>query len=956
MKKIQLLIAVLTLMLISQLTYGQGQSQKFKMEGINPETIELPMTLTESKEILPFGEKNAKIYGLSVSAGIALNTEQSVVRIILVDKNYKEYLVYETYPLLEPASEFSVEEICEETAVLNGVKAHAVRIEITDATVKLESISYTTAIISGTNSEKLKKEKKQGQNEEKINRINKNLLERGMSWVAGPTEVSELTYEERKQLYGQSTFPAGFEYYAGGVISTSTAGGRDQLKSATASSPYVEDWDWRNRHGKNWISPVTNQGSCGSCWAFAATGATEAMVNVFFNQQLNLDLSEQDVLSCSGGGSCGGGYPSTALYYLANSGVVDEGTFPYNGTDQPCSNKGNNPVDKIKIGGRIDFGLSAYPKTEDDLKRMLIQMGPVSGGLYDWTHAMVLAGYKVIKAGDKFFYRDLNLTRSWKTVAEGDPLIGKTVWIFKNSWGSSFGDAGYVYVETPIKNIEWTHAIKTPITSIVKNYQVICEDRDGDGYFWWGLGPKPATCATCPATPDGNDADPTLGPLDQYGNCTVLGGIPTANFSASKTAITKGETVTFTDLSTNTPTSWSWSFAGGTPLTSTLQNPAVTYSTAGTYKVVLTATNSAGSNSKTVENYIQVNEPVLAPVAEFEAVKTIVVTGEQVQFNDLSQNEPTQWEWSFPGGTPAVSTAKNPFVTYNASGEYDVTLTVSKPGTLSSKKVKLKYIVTIENKPADYCVPVAISSSPDFISSVVIGNVLISTSTGNGYSLSGNLVRMAPGKTYAVTLTPKISTNRNFWKIWIDFNGDYDFSDAGETVLTVSNKKGAAKTSFTVPQYATGITRMRIAMRNQVLPAECDDNYKGEVEDYPVSFEMAASSGKETAVITASVDTDSQDINESEEMVATAVETVAFGISDGFKCYPNPVSQLLNVQLDMVKPGDFYAIFNINGGKVVSGQIISTLTTIDFRGYSPGIYLLKVVNGENVFNERIIRK
>ena len=380
------------------------------------------------------------------------------------------------------------------------------------------------------------------------------------------------------------------------------------------------------------------------------------------------------------------------------------------------------------------------------------------------------------------------------------------------------------------------------------------------------------------------------------------------------------------------------------------------YNTAGTYKVVLTATNSAGSNIKTVENYIQVNEPVLAPVAEFEAAKTTVVAGEQVQFNDLSQNDPTQWEWSFPGGTPAISNAKNPVVTYTASGEYDVTLTVSKPGTVSSKKVKLKYIVTIENTPANYCVPVAISSSPDFISSVVIGNVLTSTSTGNGYSFSGNLVRMAPGKSYTVTLTPKISTNRNFWKIWIDFNGDYDFSDAGETVVTFSNKKGAAKTSFTVPQYATGTTRMRIAMRNLTLPAECDDNYKGEVEDYPVSFEMAASSVIETTEITDSVDTDSQDINESVEMVATAVENVAFGISDGFKCYPNPVNQLLNVKLDKAKPGDFYTIFNINGGKVFTGKIESSITTIDFGRYVPGIYLLKVVNGENVFNERIIRK
>jgi PKD repeat protein len=1447
MKKNYSLIAILTLILISQLSFGQNQSQRFKMEGINPENITINETFTSDVEIFPFEKNVNKVFGVAVSAEIVFENDNSLVRLIFVDKDYKEHLIYEAHPLLESTEQFSVEEICEETAILNGLKAHSVKIEITDAQINLKSLTYSKALGQGVYSEKNVKEKKHAQNEEKVKKINKNLQEKGLHWVAGPTEVSELTYAERKQLYGQSTFPAGFEYYAGGVISTSTTGG-EKLKSATASSPFVDDWDWRNRHGKNWITPVTNQSSCGSCWAFAATGAVEAMVNLFFNQQLNLNLSEQDILSCSGAGDCNGGLPSTSLNYIVSTGIVDEGTFPYTATYQACVNKGTNPSERIKIAGKVDFGSITYPRTDDDLKRMLIEMGPVSGGLYDWSHAMVLVGYKVVKEGDKFYYRDLDWARSWKTVAVGDPLIGKTVWIFKNSWGPYFGDAGYVYVETPITNIGWTHSIKTPVTSAVKNYQVICEDKDGDGYFWWGLGTKPATC-NCPDQPDGNDADPKLGPIDQYGNCMVIGippianftsnkteitegetitftdlssnalswswvfeggnpttsnlknptvtyntpgiydvtlvvsnangsnirtiensitvkkiiryyctsygnatedwissvqvgthvnisgsagstgyedfttsvmmmdaGItqpftltpkfaataknqfwriwidfnedmdfddagenvytssyssvaisgsfkipenlnittrmrvsmkrnatsspcekftygevedylikigtwetqspianfsadktsvteggsvnfsdlstntpttwawtfaggnpgtsssknpvvtystagtytvtlvatnssgsntksvtnyitvvkpvvapvanfsadkttvteggtvtfadlstntptvwawtftggtpgtsssknpvvtysnagtyavaltatnasgsntktvagyitvvkpvvapvadfsadktsvtegstvtfsdlstnipsawswtfaggnpgtsssknpvvtyntagtytvtlvatnasgsntktvtnyiivtkpvlaPVANFSASKTVITKGETVIFSDLSTNTPTSWSWNFAGGTPLTSTLQNPAVTYSTAGTYKVVLTATNSAGSNTKTVENYIQVNEPVLVPVAEFEAVKTSVFVGENVQLTDLSENAPTQWEWLFPGGNPSISSEQNPKVTYNAAGEYDVTLTVSKPGVASSKKTKSRYIITVQNIPADYCKPVAISSTPDFISSVVIGNVLNSTSSGSGYSLSGNLVSLAPGKSYSVTLTPNVSTNRNFWKIWIDFNSDYDFNDAGENVVTVSNKKGAAKTSFTVPQYATGTTRMRIAMRTLVALGECDDNYKGEVEDYPVLFEMAASSGNETPEITASLVTDSQDINELSEIIATAVENVAFEISDSFKCYPNPVNHLLNVQLYSAQQGDFYTVYNINGGKVVSGQIISTLTTVNFENYSPGIYLLRIVNGERVFNERIIKK
>jgi uncharacterized repeat protein (TIGR02543 family) len=83
---------------------------------------------------------------------------------------------------------------------------------------------------------------------------------------------------------------------------------------------------------------------------------------------------------------------------------------------------------------------------------------------------------------------------------------------------------------------------------------------------------------------------------------------PVANFSGSPTTVNEGQSVSFTDLSTNSPTSWSWSFPGGTPSSSTAQNPTVTYGAAGTYNVSLTATNSAGQDTETKTNYITVIE------------------------------------------------------------------------------------------------------------------------------------------------------------------------------------------------------------------------------------------------------------------------------------------------------------------------------------------------------------
>jgi vibriolysin len=91
---------------------------------------------------------------------------------------------------------------------------------------------------------------------------------------------------------------------------------------------------------------------------------------------------------------------------------------------------------------------------------------------------------------------------------------------------------------------------------------------------------------------------------------------PVANFSGNPTTVLVGNSVAFTDLSTNTPTSWSWSFPGGTPSTSTAKNPTVTYSTLGSYNVTLTATNSYGSDSETKTAYITVADTIPDDIAD----------------------------------------------------------------------------------------------------------------------------------------------------------------------------------------------------------------------------------------------------------------------------------------------------------------------------------------------------
>ena len=88
---------------------------------------------------------------------------------------------------------------------------------------------------------------------------------------------------------------------------------------------------------------------------------------------------------------------------------------------------------------------------------------------------------------------------------------------------------------------------------------------------------------------------------------------PIANFVADNTTVSIGGTVNFTDLTQNLPTSWSWTFEGGTPATSTQQNPSVVYNTPGVYNVSLTVTNAYGNSTETKNAYITVNLPSYCP-------------------------------------------------------------------------------------------------------------------------------------------------------------------------------------------------------------------------------------------------------------------------------------------------------------------------------------------------------
>ncbi len=544
--KIKNILLIISLLWVSSLS---AQTLVSTSKSITRDTVltNLRRNNLVSKTVIASGQ--AVFYGKS-----------GYVRILLSDDYGYDLLVYESSPLLamNGIDNFNSEAI-ESIDIPSRLALTKIRVEVKNA--ELRNLSVDVSAINPSRT------LKQAQ-VDRIDVINNNLRAQNALWVAGETSISQMSFEEKKGLFG-GTVPdlQGFEYYTGGVFELHSDNDVS-TQNSTRNSQYVSSFDWRNRHGANnpsspyyngangWITSVKSQGSCGSCEIFAAIGATEAVINLYYNRFLNKDLSEQELVSCCDPGHLckndpnGGWAPTDIINYMITMGVSEESCFEYNASVLPCLNKCFDPKENIKISGNISTGINTLPKTEDTLKHHLIKDGPLKSGINRWRHAMTLVGYGTIKAGDILLEGIAggmnNNGNNTIVIGNNDPRIGQTYWIFKNSYGTAWGqNQGYcsVIVYDSVQ-MRAAYAIKTPITITHLNpprpdVAIACEDRDGDGYYFWGIGPKPATCPACARDEaDGDDSNPNLGAMDEYGNFLPMVH-PPVNANQTTTAITE---------------------------------------------------------------------------------------------------------------------------------------------------------------------------------------------------------------------------------------------------------------------------------------------------------------------------------------------------------------------------------------------------------------------------------
>ncbi len=482
------------------------------------------------------------VSGIGISGKSILKNKDAVVRVLFFDKEGKEYLIFEDIYMFPDDNVHEFFNVAMETALLENIEPCVIKIYVQEAQIELNQI--TCIVKENERSLQELKEKRRAilaaQEEYLIARWNRLNYQTGQYWIAGKTSISGCPYSERKRFLGATNdyfLSDGMEYYISGLFVVKAHGNttvtenhieKNLKKKQTETTIYADSYDWRNRHGKNWMTSVKNQNlpvnhtGSGGCWIFGPVAALESHLNLFYNRLLDLDLSEQAVGSCSTLGSMQtGGFPYYTYNYIQQNGLVTEDCFPFQNSDTlSCDSMCSNPEEIAQISTYRRY----YYADANTLKMELINNGPIASGISSANihHVMCLCGYGTVHAGDHIKYVHPSYGTYIDTIIPANSdLIGKTYWIYKDSGGTFNGYDGYksIVFESESSH-QYTTALYYPVTiSTLSTDDIICEDADNDGYYFWGLGPKPNTCPICcPDTPDGDDSNPLLAEMDNYGN------------------------------------------------------------------------------------------------------------------------------------------------------------------------------------------------------------------------------------------------------------------------------------------------------------------------------------------------------------------------------------------------------------------------------------------------------
>jgi len=265
-------------------------------------------------------------------------------------------------------------------------------------------------------------------------------LLRRIVWEANKNYVDN--HNEHAHVFGYTVAMNQFADLESGEFMRLYTGYRHSTGRQPAGEPFVpslrvedlpESVNWNE---KGWLTEVKNQGQCGGCWAFSATGSLEGQ---HFNRTGKLvSLSEQNLIDCStaeGNHGCEGGLPDQAFQYIIKNGGIDtEDSYRYQAHDEKCRFNAAN------IGANMTSFKDIASKSESDLQVAVATIGPISVGI-DASHI----SFKLYQEGvyHDYFCSQTKLDHGVLAAGYGDQY-GKLYWWVKNSWGAHWGMDGFI--------------------------------------------------------------------------------------------------------------------------------------------------------------------------------------------------------------------------------------------------------------------------------------------------------------------------------------------------------------------------------------------------------------------------------------------------------------------------------------------------------------------------------